>query len=109
MTKTALKKITLYFEFIRTISLSNLIIFTFPFTFPFPFTFVVRFGGVGVAIWGKGGDGVVHDLEVRVVHERLQVRSREPARPLCERGEVDRGCECDLSAQRFQDLRMRKE
>ena len=45
------------------------------------------------------------DLKMRVVHERLEVRAREPVRRVRKGLEVDRGSERDLASERFEDLR----
>ena len=51
------------------------------------------------------GDGVVHHLQMRVVHERLEVRPGEALRRARELFQVHRGCERDFAAERCEDLR----
>ncbi len=46
------------------------------------------------------GDGVVHNFEMRVVHQRLEVRPGEAVCRVRELSEVDRGRERDFAAKR---------
>ena len=62
-------------------------------------------GAVGLAGVTGVGDGVVHHLQMRVVHERLEVRSGEAVRRAREFRQVHRGCERDFAAECGEDLR----
>lgn len=50
------------------------------------------------------GDGVVHDFEMRVVHQRLEVRSGEAISRIRKLCEVHRRRERDFATERCKDL-----